>query len=56
MAIALTYIKGPKVDGWANDMAKWLDTLHPINDNYDYIWDRFLECFEAQFQDSSKQQ
>ena len=56
VAIALTYIKGPRVDGWADDMAVWLDSLHPVNDNYDYIWERFLQSFEAQFQDSAKQQ
>jgi len=37
-------------------MAIWLDSLHPVNDNYDYIWERFLQSFEAQFQDSAKQQ
>jgi len=56
VAITLMYIKGPKVDGWADDMAVWLDSLHPVNDNYDYIWDRFIEAFAAQFQDSTKQQ
>ena len=50
------YIKGPKVDGWADDMAIWLNSLHPVNDNYDYIWERFLQAFKAQFQDSTKQQ
>ena len=37
-------------------MAVWLDSLHPVNDNYDYIWECFLQAFEAQFQDSAKQQ
>ena len=56
VAITLTYIKGPKVNGWADNMAVWFDSLHPVNNNYDHIWDRFVESFAAQFQDSTKQQ
>jgi hypothetical protein len=56
IAMALTYIKGPKVDGWANDMATWLDRLDPAIANVEYTWERFLWEFKDQFADSSKQQ
>jgi hypothetical protein len=39
IAMALTYIKGPKVDGWADDMATWLDGLDPAIANVEYTWE-----------------
>ena len=45
--MALTYIKGPKVDGWAEDMAVWVDGLDPIGANVEFTWERFLQVFRV---------
>jgi len=56
ITIAITFIKGPRVDGWAKDIATWVDTLDPINDNIDYNYQLFVDNFNKQFMDSTKQQ
>ncbi len=42
IAIALTFIKGPQVDGWVKEILKGLEQLHPINNNIEYTYLNFL--------------
>ncbi len=56
VAIALTFIKGPQVDGWVEGILEGLEQLHPINDNIEYTYLNFLSCFKSQFADSTKQE
>ena len=55
IAIALTFIKGPQVDGWVEGILEGLEQL-PINDNVEYTYLNFLSHFEQQFVDSTKQE
>ncbi len=56
IAITLTFIKGPQVNGWVEGILKGLEQLHPIADNIKYTYIDFLARFEAQFADSTKQE
>jgi len=56
VAIALTFIKGPKVDGWVEAMPQALEQLHPIKDNVEYTYTNFINHFQTQFTDSTKQE
>ncbi len=56
VAIALTFIKGPQVDGWVEGILEGLEQLHPINNNIEYTYTNFLSQFESQFADSTKQE
>src|SRR6266851_5447047 len=56
IAIALTFIKGPQVDGWVEGILEGLEQLHLINDNIEYTYLNFLSRFESQFTDSTKQE
>ena len=42
VAIALTFIKGPQVDGWVEGILEGLEQLCPINDNIKYTYLNFL--------------
>ena len=54
--MALTYIKGDKVDRWVERIAEWWDTLNPTVHNVHYTWTLFLEAFRNQFLNHTKQQ
>jgi hypothetical protein len=56
IALALTLIKGSRVDRWVRDMTVWLRSLDPIQDNVPRVWNYFTEEFESQFTDSTKTQ
>jgi Retrotransposon gag protein/Zinc knuckle len=56
IAIALTFIKGPEVDGWVEGILNAVEQLHPINDNVEYTYLDFLQRFNEQFADSTKQE
>src|SRR5216683_3311731 len=56
IAIVLTFIKGPQVDGWVEGILEGLEQLHPINNNIEYTYLNFLSRFESQFTDSTKQE
>ena len=56
VALALTLIKGSRVDRWVRDMTVWLRSLDPVQDNVPRVWDYFTEEFESQFTDSTKTQ
>jgi len=56
IAMALTYIKGDKVDHWVKRIAEWWDTLNPAVHNIHYTWMLFLAAFREHFLDHAKQQ
>jgi len=56
IAITLTFIKGPQVDGWVEGILEGLKQLHPINNNIKYTYLNFLSQFKSQFTDSMKQE
>jgi len=56
VAITLTFIKGPKVDGWVEAILQAIEQLYPIQDNIEYTYTDFLHCFQTQFTDSTKQE
>ncbi len=56
IAMALTYIKGDKVDRWVERIAEWWDTLDLLVHNVHYTWTRFLEAFRKQYLNHTKQQ
>src|SRR6266851_3400735 len=56
VALALTLIKGPRVDQWVRDMTTWLRGLDLINNNVLRVCDYFTNTFEQQFSDSTKVQ
>jgi len=56
IAMALTYIKGDKVDRWVERIAEWWDTLDPLIHNVHYTWTLFLGAFCKQYLDHTKQQ
>ena len=56
VAMALTLIKGPRVDQWVRDMTTWLRGLDPLNDNVPQVWDYFMDEFKRKFVDSTKTQ
>ena len=53
-AFTLMCMKGPKVAGWVRDMGRVIDQLGP-NNNAPVFWEQFLQEFETQFQDSSRE-
>ena len=55
IAIALTCIKGPKVNWWTQQQLEWLMTLQPADDN-NTTYQQFIMNFCAHFMDSQKAQ
>jgi hypothetical protein len=35
-------------------MGRWIDQLHPIDDNISLVWEQFLHDFKRQFEDSQQ--
>jgi hypothetical protein len=56
VAITLTFIKGPKVDGWVEAMLQILEQLDPVTEDVEYVYTNFLTHFQNQFTDSTKQE
>jgi hypothetical protein len=56
IVIALTFIKGPKVNRWVEAMLQAIEQLNPIADNIEYAYTNFLNHFQTQFTDSTKQE
>jgi hypothetical protein len=54
IAFTLTHMKGEDVAGWIRDMGIMLDKL-VLADNVPLLWDQFLVEFEAQYQDTAKE-
>ena len=51
VVFTLTLIKGDKPAQWVWNMGNWLDTLDPVANNVDNLWDQFLKAYANQFQD-----
>ena len=56
VAFTLTLIKGDKPAQLVWNMGNWLDTLDPVADNVQDLWDQFLKEYAHQFQDSQATQ
>jgi hypothetical protein len=56
VSIVLTLIKGPAVVGWTHSIEDWIDSLDPLQDNYEMVWTQFQQEFHDQFMDSQQQQ
>ena len=56
VAYTLTLIKGDEPAQWVQNMGNWLDTLNPVADNIEDLWDQFLKAYVYQFQDSQAAQ
>jgi Retrotransposon gag protein len=56
VSIALTLFQGQQVAAWVCDMGTWIDSLDPINDDIQEVWDMFVQEFNDHFTDSQLQQ
>ena len=56
VAFMLTHMKGPKVANWVKTMGETIKGLDPLVDNIPAIWTTFLDMFNAQYQDSTKEE
>ena len=52
----LTHMKGPKVANWVKMMGETIESMDPAVDNIPEVWTQFLDMFDAQFQDSTKEE
>ena len=52
VALALTLIKGEKVDLWVRNMLETLRRLHPVHHNVPVVWNNFKRAFKQKFMDS----
>jgi hypothetical protein len=55
VAMALTLIKGEKVDLWVQNMLDALRRLDPVQHNVPAVWDYFEEQFLKKFSDSTRE-
>jgi len=53
--MALTLIKGEKVDLWVKNMLDSLRRLHPVQHNVPAVWNHFKEAFRTKFTDSTRE-
>src|SRR6266851_10254431 len=53
--MALTLIKGKKVDLWVKNMLNTLRRLDPIQHNVPVVWNHFEKAFRNKFMDSTKE-
>ena len=56
VAFMLTHMKGPKVANWVKTMGEMIEGLDPLVDNIPAVWTTFLDMFNAQYQDSTKEE
>ena len=56
VAFTLTHMKGSKVANWVKTMGETIEGLDPLVDNIPAIWTTFLDMFNAQYQDSTKEE
>ena len=52
----LTHMKGPKVANWVKTMGETIESIDPAVDNIPEVWTQFLDTFDAQFQNSTKEE
>jgi hypothetical protein len=53
VALALTLIKGEKVNLWVRNMIDTLRRLHPVHHNVPAVWDEFEQAFKDKFVEST---
>jgi hypothetical protein len=53
VALALTLIKGEKVDLWVKNMIDAIRRLHPVHHNIPAVWNEFEQAFRQKFIDST---
>jgi hypothetical protein len=53
VTLALTLIKGEKVDLWVRNMIDSLRRLHPVHYNVPTVWEEFKQAFKDKFVDST---
>jgi hypothetical protein len=53
--MALTLIKGEKVDLWVRNMLNALRRLHPVHHNVPAVWEHFEDQFMKKFSDSTRE-
>ena len=56
VVFTLTHIKGPKIANWVKTMEETIEGLDPLVDNIPAVWTTFLNMFNAQYQDSTKEE
>jgi hypothetical protein len=49
VSITLTLFQGQQVAAWVHDMGSWIDSLDPVNDNIQEVWDTFTQEFNDHF-------
>ncbi len=55
VVMALTLIKGEKVNLWVKNMLDSLRRLHPVQHNVPAVWNHFKEAFWTKFTDSTRE-
>jgi hypothetical protein len=55
VALALTLIKGEKVNLWVRNMINTLRRLHPVHHNVPAIWEEFEQEFKDKFMDLTRE-
>jgi hypothetical protein len=53
VTLALTLIKGEKVNLWVHNMIDSLRRLHPVHHNIPQVWEEFEQVFKDKFVDST---
>ena len=56
VAFMLTLMKGPKVANWVKTMGDIIERLDPLVNNISAVWTMFLDMFDGQYQDSTKEE
>ena len=56
VAFTLMHMKGPKVANWVKTMGETIEGLDPLVDNIPAIWATFLDMFNVQYQDFTKEE
>jgi len=55
VALALTLIKGEKVNLWVRNMIDTLRRLHPVHHNVPAVWEEFKQAFKDKFVDLTRE-
>jgi hypothetical protein len=56
VSITLTLFQGQQTAAWVRDMGAWIDSLDPVNNDIQEVWDTFIQEFNDHFSDSQLQQ
>jgi hypothetical protein len=56
VSIALTLFQGQQTAAWVRDMGRWIDSLDPVNNDIQEVWDTFVQEFNNHFSDLQLQQ